>query len=91
MKNKKKMYVFKPGFITVGYEGQYIPGFNLNRIIRDELRSCGYPCLNCLEPDCNKKDLLNPNIRELVKEQQSQIVLLQQQIEALQAQIDALS
>ena len=78
------MYVLKPGFITVGYAGQYIPGYDLNRIIRDELRSCGYPCINCLESDCVEKDILNPNIRLLIDE-------LQSQIDELQAQVDALS
>ena len=83
-KKKKKMYVLKSGVVEEGYTGMYIPGYDLNRIIRDELRSCGYPCINCLEPDCTKNDPINPNIRLVIED-------LQRKIQDLQDQIDALS
>ena len=41
--NNCKMTVLKPGTFSVGYEGHYLPGLHLERLIRDELRRNGYP------------------------------------------------
>lgn len=41
-------------------------GLHLNRLIRDVLRACGYPCYNCDEVDCNDPDfIVNPLILKI--------------------------
>jgi hypothetical protein len=51
----KELIIF-PGNFAEFRMGQKAPGLHLNRFVRDILRECGYPCVNCGEA-CAEPDL----------------------------------
>lgn len=54
MSKRIQVFLYAGNYGTFKH-GQNAPGLDLNRLIRDELRHCGYPCLSCdevcVEPD----------------------------------------
>lgn len=57
----KDIVLFTSGYQT--YErGKKAPGLHLNRFVRDILRECGYPCLNCNE------SCVEPDICDIISE-----------------------
>lgn len=77
LKKQIKTAVIPDGFWRWVYKGQKVVGLDLGKFVRDVMRSCGYPCINCLEADCTEKDILNPNIRELIETLEARIVALE--------------
>lgn len=76
--------VIRSGFWGTFRKGDYSPGLDLNKHVRDIMRDCGYTCLKCDESDCSEKDILNTDIREEINSLKLLNAELVSRIEALE-------